>query len=464
VKYRLYVPDNSGDKVAASWSRGRDASLADYRTEKDVRPTKLPHDAEAVHYLWRLCPPDPEFEQHREELLAAARSITHVGWGVDMVTTHALVLSEADADGLPGERWLPSEDGSATGRRIPLPGTLDALIARHEAFLGRIGPEGLRPVPPLARFGVVGYRRAMDPPGRDYAAFSLLKPDASGFRPFDTARNGIAVAAMMRHAAGAEVVARALGWPTEKVAGFILGHGEAHGEAHAPVGGPRLAFVPIPSIEARDQGRAHVVGAVRRALLVVLGGRATEDLQQLARLLSGAELTGEDRDSPAAILSRIPKTDPMIQRYTRPATTWATVTPVILPGHDDPRKLRRRLGDWSGPDSQPHSAEGLDRKELIAKLDRRIDYLLRKAIRQAGYSEELARCAAIEWRGVGFRPGTDHATRYVVPSKLRRFRRLHIQITWRDPSGRPITIPGPLCFGGGRFHGLGLFVGSDRTF
>ena len=38
LKYRLYVPDNVGDKVAASWSRGWDASLAEYRTEKDVRP------------------------------------------------------------------------------------------------------------------------------------------------------------------------------------------------------------------------------------------------------------------------------------------------------------------------------------------------------------------------------------------------------------------------------------------
>src|SRR5690606_3292574 len=32
--YRLYVPDNVADKVAKSWSGGREESIADYRTEK----------------------------------------------------------------------------------------------------------------------------------------------------------------------------------------------------------------------------------------------------------------------------------------------------------------------------------------------------------------------------------------------------------------------------------------------
>src|SRR5690242_6635024 len=37
AKYRLYVPDNVADKVAKSWRGGNvSASIADYRTEKDV--------------------------------------------------------------------------------------------------------------------------------------------------------------------------------------------------------------------------------------------------------------------------------------------------------------------------------------------------------------------------------------------------------------------------------------------
>src|SRR5437588_7057832 len=41
VKYRLYVPDNVADKVARSWSGGREATIAEYRTEKDVCLTRL---------------------------------------------------------------------------------------------------------------------------------------------------------------------------------------------------------------------------------------------------------------------------------------------------------------------------------------------------------------------------------------------------------------------------------------
>src|SRR4051812_28249327 len=35
--FRLFVPDNINDQVARAWAAGRDATLADYRTEKDVR-------------------------------------------------------------------------------------------------------------------------------------------------------------------------------------------------------------------------------------------------------------------------------------------------------------------------------------------------------------------------------------------------------------------------------------------
>jgi len=456
VKYRLYVPDNIGDKVAASWSHGRDATIADYRTEKEVRPIHLARDGDAVHHLWPLSDPDPEFERHSEVLLAAARSITHLGWGVDMVAASASVISAQDADKLQGERWR-STDAAAAGLRVPIEGTLDDLIARHKAFLGRVRPDGFYPVPPLSTFSFVGYKRATDPPHCSFAAFILLKPDASGFRPFGAVQHTVTVAAMMRHAASGDGLARALGWSAAKVAGFVLGHNESAGEPHAPVPGPRLAFIPLPSIEPRGSGRAEVVGSVRRALMTVFGGDANEDILRLARLLSGAELMAEGETSPVAWLRGIPNFDKVLRRYIDVASTWATVTPVILPGYDDPRKLRRRLFTSQG--RGPGHLDELGQEQILEKLDSRIDFLLRKAIRQAGYSQELARAAEIEYRGVGFWPGTDLAVRYNYPEKLRRFRRLHVRITWRDDSGRPLALPGPICLGGGRFHGLGLFAG-----
>jgi CRISPR-associated protein Csb2 len=462
VPYRLYVPDNVGDRVAGSWSRGGTASLAEYRTEKDVRPTQLPPDGEAVHYLWPLRGSDPDFDECKEVLFAAARSITHLGWGVDMVAANASVLSEPAARKLPGERWCPSPGAFLSRYRVPAEGTVNALIHKHRAFLNRLSPEGgFIPVPPLSDFNVVGYRRSTEPTVRSFAAFSLLRPDASGYRPFDAVRRGREVSGMLRHAAGAENIANALGWSPEKVATFILGHGESPGEVHAPVQGSRLAFLPIPSIEPRGEGRALTVASIRRALIVVSGGQASEDLQQLARLLSGAELFAEGQSAPVAMLARIPETDRILRRYTDKAPTWATVTPMILPGYDDPRKLRVRLN--TPPELGRRPLGENEQKELLARLDRRIEFLLRKAIRQAGYSEELAQHAEIQWRPGGFWPGTELASRYEFPEKLRRFRRLHVRITWRDTACQPISIPGPICLGGGRFHGLGLFAAINPS-
>ena len=134
--------------------------------------------------------------------------------------------------------------------------------------------------------------------------------------------------------------------------------------------------------------RAEVIGSIRRALIVVVTGRAGDDLKRLTRLLSGAELTMEGQSGPAVLLSQLPRSDNMVRRYTGPAPTWATVTPMILPGYDDPRKLRKKLSAKLPPEAQRPGE--MSQSDLVAKLDRRIDYLIRKAIRQAGYPDELA--------------------------------------------------------------------------
>ena len=50
VAYRLYIPNNHADIIAAAWSGGDQlASIAEHRVEKDVRPTHVA--GEVVHYL-----------------------------------------------------------------------------------------------------------------------------------------------------------------------------------------------------------------------------------------------------------------------------------------------------------------------------------------------------------------------------------------------------------------------------
>jgi CRISPR-associated protein Csb2 len=166
--------------------------------------------------------------------------------------------------------------------------------------------------------------------------------------------------------------------------------------------------------------------------------------------LSGQELIDERSGQGVALLSSIPESDTVVRRYTQPSTSWATVTPVVLPGYDDPEHFRRRLkaGTVTG-----------EQRRLLSLLHRRIDGLLRKAIVQAGFSQVLADHAEIEWRTSGFWPGTDLAGRYGIPDHLERFSRYHVRLRWRDERNQPVKVPGPVCFGGGRFYGLGLFRG-----
>jgi CRISPR-associated protein Csb2 len=452
AKYRLYVPDNVGDEVARKWARGNDASIADYRAEKDVRPTRL-QGGDAVHFLWPLASTDPDFVSARDILLTAARSITHLGWGIDMVAADASVISDEEVEKLSGHRWHPVDDDSGIPLRVPRTGTLDDLIHKHAAFLGRVSADTFRPVPPLSTFAIQSYRSGAMPPRIPFTAFSLLTPDAENYRPFDPMRQGLHVAGMLRHLASDTSIAKALGWPQDKITRLVLGHAEPEGQPHEPVEGPRLAFLPLPGLEYRG-GKGTVIGSIRRVLITGLRGLSQKEVNQIAQLLSGRNLI--DEKSQEAFLSRLPNKEKMIQQYTEASTTWATVTPVILPGYDDPRKYRQRLFPREGQEVAPMNSE--EQKELLAKLDARTDHLLRKAIVQAGYSKELAQNAEIDWRRTGYWPGTDLASRYAVPEKLRRFHRLHVRLTWKDDQGKPIAIPGPLCLGRGRFMGLGLFA------
>jgi CRISPR-associated protein Csb2 len=341
---------------------------------------------------------------------------------------------------------------------VPTDGTLDDLVCRHRAFLNRIGRddkgnESFNPVPPLSKFRVIGYRLATAPPQRHFAAFSLLRPDASHYRAFDTARKALTVAGMMRSAVKT-AAQQTRSDESQWIDSFVLGHGEAKGQTHQPVGPDRFAYLPLPSIEYRGEDHAKVVGAVRRVLIAVLADGRQQEVTWAGQSLSGAELIDQDNAQPQAVLSRLPNNDRQVRHYVRPASTWATVTPMVLPGYDDCRRYRRRLKDNSDADNQ---------KRWLGKLEERIDALIRKAIGQAGFSDVLRQQAIIEWRATGYWPGTELVSRYGVPSHLQKFSRYHVRIQWRDEKGQPVQVPGPICIGGGRFCGLGLFAAQDDT-
>ena len=460
--HRISVPNNAMDIVAKAWchdnySNSGDANPATHRTMKTVRPVHM-LDGGTVYFAWPLpAALDDGERRHTEVLTTMARSIASLGWGVDMAAGDGSIMTEGQVDAMPGERWLPSAEASSDGLRLPVAGTLDDLISRHKGFLKRMEGSIFTPPPTLTVFKKARYRRDFDPQERHVAVFSLLKSDASGFRSFGTIRKALTVAGMTRHAAAC--AAERSQWSKARINEVILGHGESHSNGrHVSVNNSRFAFLPLPSIEARGGGQAPVVGNIRRVMLTVFDNGFEEEIEWARRALSGQALEPEHNGGQvaventigsASILSLLPASDKGLKAYIQKSTLWATVTPVVLPGYDDPAHYRNRLKTGTSSDEQ---------RQLLTHLNKRIDSLIRKSIVQAGFSKLLAENAEIEWRKVGFWRGNDLADRYGVPDHLRKFPRYHVRIQWRNESKQPVCIKGPICIGGGRFYGLGLFA------
>jgi CRISPR-associated protein Csb2 len=416
--YRLYVPNNAGDLMVAAWARGDGrADLSGHRTEKDVRPTRFADDR-PICFDWPLTADQHAAAAgHVETLRAAARGVTHLGWGVDQAVADAGLLPAGPPPDPAAERWVPA--GDAVTLRVPVAGTLDNLVAKHAAFLGRLGPAGFNPVPPLTAFRVEGYRNAAEPAGRPWVAFWLNNPDfdQGGRVSFDPARRTRDVAGWVRHAAAA--VCR--GWPAE------LGDPERFACGHEPDGGrartdDRFQYLPLPTVNPK----LDRVESIRRVLVAAPPG-CDGQIDWLRRRLPGhplerlpAEVTrAEDRVT--AILDRLPADDWVLGRYTKQSATWSTVTPVLLPGFDDHQRSK---------------AEGL----------------VWKAFRDAGLSKEALTGATAEWRAVGYRAGVGPAGRYLPADETRHYPRYHVRVRFARP------VAGPLAVGAGRYRGLGLFV------
>ena len=453
--YQTSVPNNAMDIVARSWSRGqyssKDSQPSTHKAMKTIRPSYLLKVADSapgsgviaeplrglteteserrVTYCWQI---DSDREtKFPEQIARVAQQLSSVGWGVDLVAGHGESNGVTPNDSR--ERWIPITNGRMT-LRSPRPMTRKFLADRHERFLNRIADETLRPVPalPAAAFQKTGYGTGHDHVPFPFAAFSLLKPDGSGFRPFRETK-GCEVAGMVRHCA--RIAAENAGWTADVVAQFILGHGDARRDSiHKSVGLNRFGYVPLPSLEVRQKGNsANNIGMIRRVLLFTPDRAERPRLQWARQAMSGQLLVSEGSKEDVALISAIPDSDATVQRYVRGsrkmqgAMTWATVTPLILPGRDDNR-------------------------------DKKTDGLIRKAIIQAGFSDAMAKNAAVDWSKACFFPGGEHASRYFVPGHLRDYPRYHVRITWRTSAGVPTPVAGPIVIGGGRYSGLGLFA------
>lgn len=452
VGVRLSVPHNAMDLVGRQWVAGKEGNAAEHRAMKEVRPHRLPEEA-ALHYLWDQAEVDPETARgHVNMLVAATRSVVALGWGVDLVVGDGALISANEAaklagaaGGPPPQGWT-AQQGGRVQLRAPRPGTLADLDRRHDAFSRRTSLDQPTLTPPAAVsvFNIWGYALTGEPVSPKVAAFTLMQPRADRVRSFDAAKRGMAVGGMVRHALRA--AAERAGWPEDRVRATVLGHAEVSGAAPEAPGGERFVVMPLPSIEARGNGR-EVVSGIRRVLVSSTEPRSL-DVDWAERALGGADLIDEATGEIVAVLAPASTREPTVKRYTETSTRWVSVTPVVLPGLDDPGGLKARLG------KVPAAAE---QRTLLDRLGRRREALIRKALRHAGLPDELVFSAVIETRSIGFLAGVERADRYLVPRHLTAYPRLHVSLTWPQPVG------GPICIGRGRFSGMGLFASMHAT-
>ncbi len=387
----LFVPTNQAD-VAPSREKRLTGKLARYAL---FPPDSWPE----VHYLWPL--PAPMFF---ESLSGLARNLVALGWGIDVASAYAGLVTDQEAENLQGTLWRPvAEGGVGTPHRVPIEGSLDDLLAAYQTWRNRLpGPRHYRPPRWPRVFGTCYYLPDTALPRRPFAVFRL--PEGLALRQENAAK----IAAMVRSLA----IKAAQEDGLQDVATFVAGH--VHESQRTP---PRFSYVPLPSL-----GHPHADGLVRRVLVAEPFGGDGSRARWIGRALHNALVTDEEGNQ-LGRLRVMEGLDGVVRCYWGPSRDWCSVTPVFLPGFDD-RKPAKALK------------------------------LLREALAHADIPEALVLDARVQKAPLW--PSSSHPLRYFSPAYLRGLPRWHVRLLFREP------VTGPVLLGAGRHVGLGLFAASSR--
>lgn len=432
-----FVPNNDGDKKF-----DRQVRLTAKHTEPTLFVLERDEKPE-VHYVWGLarktdCP--------IADIERAARSLTTLGWGIDMAFADAWLADEAEPQRFKGIRWYPKKSAGSFRGTLRTPTcdeelgecTLCDLRHCHSTFINRIEHgKPLKTVDKPKIFDRVHYTSIERPIGQPNAVFRLLD-DNDDFVAYPHAKL-IHLAGMVRHLAiklmkqNPPRELRGLSpqqWVDQYVAGHKLRGDERDGPPHT-----QFSYIPLPST-----GYAHTNPAIRRVMIVApLGDEIW--LEHLAVRLDGERLKPLPSTTirPGTRLERIPeiRKDGVRNAYTDESCAWASFTPVILPGFDDhkPAKMMK---------------------------------LIRKALAQAGIEQPCE----FEWSAFSRFPKSYSAHKYdrggrmagyIRPNHLLTQTAVHVTLRFHDGSEKklPISVPGPIAIGAGRFCGFGLFAKDE---
>jgi CRISPR-associated protein Csb2 len=411
------------------------------RTPKTIRSTLLDGDR-LIQYLWRF---DELIERSLEYAGVIASSTRHIralGWGIDMAIGHGEIVGSV-APGI-GSRiwWVPAEESDRVGIdfRSPRPGSLASLQECYSQYLNRYASNEATQLESGAPIYCL-HRYTSD---RPRAIFKLLDINEDTFRyPHDKL---IHVAGMVRYAAVELMSADPPSWIEDSdgwVKRVVHGkRGDSSLEEHR-----QFSYVPLPSI-----GHEHSDAMIRSVMIVAPLGMDRE-LKHLAEKLDGERLNAEDCSDACTWESR-PLLPGLIelQRFSPPegrfirncylatADTWQTVTPVILPGHDDHKPAK------------------------TVKL-------IQRALQQSGIDTPCE----FMWQSIPFFKNTLSAHKrdihgrragYFRPSYLKENTAVHLRIRFGrrkvigdlDSEWMPANVTGPIVIGAGRHCGFGLLA------
>jgi CRISPR-associated protein Csb2 len=207
--------------------------------------------------------------------------------------------------------------------------------------------------------------------------------------------------------------------PAAWVESFVAGHRPEGVADHK-----QFSYIPLPSI-----GHEHSDAMIRRVMIVAPIGHDAH-LRHLADQLDGARLQPLDGSAVKVgpTLNRVAR-DNIARWYVGTADTWATVTPVILSGHDDHKP---------------------------AKTEK----LIRKALEQSGVDQacEFTWSALPHYKNCLTAHKYDRRRGFVGyhrPGHLKEQTAIHVRLQFQRP------VAGPLSIGAGRHCGLGVFCRFD---
>lgn len=449
-----FVPNNDGDKKF---------DRQDRLTAKHTQPTLFliePGQKPEVHYAW---PVDGVKDCPVADIEKAARSLTTLGWGIDMAFADAQFINqieferrfELERDKTPQTKWVfwypkdrdyPFKDTLRVPTYNDTPGecTLCDLRHCHSTMMNRI--EHGKPLKTVDKPKVLDrvlYTSIERPERRPHAVFKLLDENHDPAR-YPHAKL-VHVAGMVRHAAIESLKGKAprgVADPGEWLNRFVRGKGENTEASHE-----KLSFVPLPSI-----GHEHADAMIRNIMLVAPVG-CEDQLDFVARYIDGRQLTPETKSNAnddACETDSVPVGLPdSIERFTPPrgkfidtcylgsSRVWESVTPVILDGHND-------------------------------KKDAKTIKLIQTALQRAGIETPCE----FTWQSLPFirhglsahkyrldpsAPDGKRPVGYHFPKHLKDRTVLHVRLTFAH------EVPGPLTLGAGRHCGFGLMAAvGDR--